>query len=386
MYSLMVVLSLLTSAAFLHVFVFRDRRYLPVFAALLAAILYTHSWGIFFTAGSLATFAMLWWQSDERGALLKDAALAFGLAFVLYIPWLPTLLYQAAHTGAPWLNPPRFGVAVQVTKSLLGGGTATVALVLAAGSGLASVVLQRIEDRERKAVFAAAALAIFTLAVAWVFSQVSPAWTTRYLGATLGPMLILAALGLSRAGTLGLVALVIILGIWSVPKTSTLENKSNAADLSQAVQTKLRDGDLVVTLQPEQAPLMHYHLPGGLDDKLREATQLGEVETKGVMDWRDVQERLEEATPEKNLKPLLDSLPRSQHVLLVYPVTTDISNWDAPWTSLVRRRAAQWGRALELDRRFEFDSAVPAFYRRSGRIGVRGVLYTKTSDKVSETG
>jgi len=110
----------------------------------------------------------------------------------------------------------------------------------------------------------------------------------------------------------------------------------------------------------------------------------GPIETKGVMDWRDVQDRLEDATPEKNLKPLLDSLPRSQRVLLVYPVTTDIGNWDAPWTSLVRRRAAQWGRALELDRRFEFEGYAPAFYRRSGRIGVRGVLYTKTSDKVSE--
>lgn len=386
MYSLMVVLSLLTSAAFLHVFVLRDRRYLPVFAALLAAILYTHSWGIFFTAGSLATFAVLWFQSDDRNALLKDAAIAFGLAFVLYLPWIPTLLYQAAHTGAPWLNPPRFGVVVQVTKSLLGGGTATVALVLAAGSGFAAILGARTDDREKRALYAVAGLAIFTLAVAWIFSQISPAWTTRYLGATLGPMLILGALGLSRAGTLGLVALVIILGIWAIPKTSTLENKSNAADLATAVQGKLQPGDLVVTLQPEQAPLMHYHLPGGLQDDLVEATQLGQIEDKGVMDWRDVQDRLEDATPEKNLKPLLDSLPRSQRVLLVYPVTTDISNWDAPWTSLVRRRAAQWGRALELDSRFEFDAAVPAFYRRSGRIGVRGVLYTKTSDKVSETG
>jgi mannosyltransferase len=385
MYSLMVVLSLLASATFLHVFVYRNRRYLPVFAILLAAILYTHSWGIFFTAGAVGTFLMLWAQSDDRRGLLEDGAIAFGLAFVLYLPWIPTLLYQAAHTGAPWLNSPRFGVAVQVSKSLLGGGTATVALVLAAGSGLAAVLMGRTEDREQRAIYAAAALAVLTLAVAWLFSQVSPAWTTRYLGATLGPMLMLAALGLARAGTLGLVALVIILGIWAIPKTSTLENKSNASDLAAAVQGTLQPGDLVVTLQPEQAPLMHYHLPGGLQDDLVEATQLGEIETKGVMDWRDVQDRLESATPERNLKPLLDSLPPSQRVLLVYPVTTNISDWDAPWTELVRRRAAQWGRALELDQRFKFDAAVPPFYRRAGRIGVRGVLYTKTSDQASET-
>lgn len=386
MYSLMVVLSLLATACFLHVFVYRNRRYLPALVVLIAAMLYTHSWGIFVTAGAVLTFALVWFRSDDRRPLLKDAALVFGIAFLLYVPWIPTLLYQAAHTGAPWLNSPRFGVAIQVSKSLLGGGTVTVALLLAAGSGLAAVAAGRTEDRERRAALAAIALGVFTLSVAWLFSQVSPAWTTRYLGVALGPLLILSSLGLARAGTLGLVALVIVLGIWAIPKTSTLENKSNAADLAAAMQGTLKKGDLVVTLQPEQAPLMHYHLPGGLQDELVEATQLGEVETKGVMDWRDVQDRIEDTTPERNLKPLLDRLPRSQRVLLVYPVTTNINDWDAPWTSTVRRRAAQWGRALELDKRFKFEAAAPAFYRRAGRIGVRGVLYTKTSDQVSESG
>lgn len=383
MYSLMVVLSLYATAAFLHTFVYRDRRYLPVFAVLLAAMLYTHSWGIFVTAGALLTFGFVLLSSDERGPLLKDGLIAFGLAFVLYLPWIPTLLYQVAHTGAPWLNSPRFGVAIQVSKSLLGGGTATVALVLAAGSGLAAVIAGRTADREKRAAYAAVFLLVSTLAVAWLFSQFSPAWTTRYLGVALGPLLILAALGLARARMLGLVALVIILGIWAIPKTSTLENKSNAADLAAAVQGTLQPGDLVITLQPEQAPLMHYHLPGGLQDDLVEATQLGKVDTKGVMDWRDVQDRIEATTPQKNLEPLLDSLPRSQRVLLVYPVTTNISDWDAPWTETVRRRAAQWGRALELDDRFELVGAVPPFYRRAGRIGVRGVLYEKTSNQTS---
>lgn len=380
MYSLMVVLSLLTTAAFLHVYVYRDRRYLPVFAVLLAGMLYTHSWGIFATAAAVLAFCLLWWTSDDRREMLKDGAIGFGVAFVLYLPWIPTLLYQAAHTGAPWLNSPRFGVAIQVSKALLGGGTATVALLLGAGAGIVAVVLGRTADRERRAVYTLAALIAFTLAIAWLFSQFSPAWTTRYLGVVLGPLLLLAALGLARAGKLGLAAFAIIFCVWGITKAGGLENKSNAADLAASMQGKLQAGDLVVTLQPEQAPLMHYHLPGGLQDQLVEATQLGEVETKGVMDWRDVQERLEAATPEENLTPLLDSLPVGQRVLLVYPVTTNIGDWDAPWTATVRRRAAQWGRALELDDRFEFDGAAPPFYRRSGRIGVRGVIYTKTSE------
>ena len=375
MYSLMVVLALLVSAAFLHVFVFRHRTYLPAFVIGLAAILYTHSWGIFVTLGTLAALVPLLLADEDRKSLLKDAAIGYGVAGLLYLPWIPTLLYQAGHTGAPWLNSPRLGAPVQIAKGLLGGGTVTVALVLAAGSGLAAVLSRRTADIERRAAITAVSIGVATLAVAWLVSQVSPAWTTRYLGVALGPLFLLAALGLARAGNLGLVALVIVLGIWAIPKTSNLENKSNAADLAAAVEGKLRPGDLVVTLQPEQHPLIHYHL----GPSVKEATQLGPVERAGVMDWRDVQERLEAATPEKNLKPLLDSLPRSRRVLLVHPVTTSLDDWDAPWTALVRRRSAQWGQAMEMDRRFSRDEAVPPFYRRARRIGVRGVLYTKTS-------
>ena len=378
MYSLLAVLSLAVSALFLHVFVYGRRRYLPVLSVAIALILYTHSWGIFLTVGTLLALIPMLRAAEDRRAMLKDAAIGYGLAFLLYLPWIPTLLYQTANTGAPWLDPPRFGVVVQIAKGLLGGGTVTVALLLAAGSGIAAVIATRGRegDRDRAALIAVITIGGGTLAFAWLFSQFSPAWTTRYLGVALGPIFLLAAFGLARSGNLGLVALVITLGIWAIPHTGGLKNKSNASDLGAAVESELKPGDLVITLQPEQAPLMDYTLPAGL----AEATQLGEVKTQGVMDWRNAQDKLEQATPAKNLTPLLDRLPRSRRVLLVHPVTSTLGDWDAPWTSLVRRRAAQWGQAMELDRRFRADGPVPAFYRRATRIGVRGVLYTKIND------
>jgi len=392
MYSLMVVLSLLTSAAFIHVYVYRHRQYLPLFAVLLAAILYTHSWGIFVTAGIIVALIPPFRETDDRRAFSKDVLIGFTGALILYVPWLPTLLYQTMHTGAPWLNPPRFGAPVQISKALLGGGTVTVAILLAAGSGLAAVLATRglapgereehgtesrfsVRDRsDRTAVYTALTIGVATLAIAWLFSQISPAWTTRYLGVALGPIFLLAAFGLSRAGYLGMVALVIILGVWAIPKTAGLENKSNVSDLAAAADPALKKGDLVVTLQPEQLPLVDYNLKDGVTH----ATQLGVPATKGVMDWRDAQDELEDATPQKDLNPLLDRLGVGSHVLLVHPVTSNIGDWDAPWTQLVRRRSAQWGQAMELDPRFTRDKGVPSFYRRARRIGVRGVLYIKT--------
>jgi mannosyltransferase len=234
-----------------------------------------------------------------------------------------------------------------------------------------------VENKERLAIITAGTLCIATLAIAWLVSQVSPAWTTRYLGVVLGQLLLIGALGLARAGYLGLVAFVIVIGVWSLPKTYGLKNKSNADDLGRAVKqgNLLHPGDLVLSMQPEQTPLLRYNLPAGL----RYGTPLGKVHNPRVMNWTDGQDRMIAATPAKNLEPLLASLPRSGRVLIVHPVTTDASDWDAPWTQLVRRRAAQWGAVLASDKRFKKVGVVPQFYRRATRIGVRGVLYQKTT-------
>jgi mannosyltransferase len=379
MYSLMLVLSLLATAAFLHVFAYGRRGYLPVFFVLLALMLYTHNWGLFLGAGLVCALVPCWYVSENRHSFWKDALIGFGGAGLLYLPWLPTLFHQIQHTGAPWLNPPNFGAPIQITRSLLGGSTPTVALLLAGGSGLAVVIARRVEDKERTAVIAAAVTVLATLAVAWLVSQVSPAWTTRYLGVLLGPMLLIAALALARAGTLGVVALVIILGIWALPRSYGLENKSNASDLRRDAVPELREGDLVLSMQPEQAPLLAYHLEDlGGAPKLQFASPLGLMENDRVMDWTDGYDRIKDATPATNLTPLLDRLPVGGRVLIVHPVTARADDWDAPWTQLVRRASARWGAALAADDRFEKIGPVPSNYRRATRIGVRGVLYEKT--------
>src|SRR5215210_6953679 len=218
MYALMLVMSLLATAAFLHVFAFGRRRYLPLFMVLLALMLYTHNWGLFLAAAAVCALYPCLRVSEDRESFRRDVLLGFGVAGLLYLPWLPTLIHQVQHTGAPWLDPPRFGAPVQIAKSLLGGGTPTVALLLAGGSGIAAIVARRVEDKERTAIIAAGTLCIATLVVAWLVSQVSPAWTTRYLGVVLGQLLLIASLGLARAGNLGLAALIIVLGVWTIPK------------------------------------------------------------------------------------------------------------------------------------------------------------------------
>ena len=61
---------------------------------------------LFFGAACGLVWLYLLYRSRDRRELLVLGAIAFGGALVLYLPWLPTVLYQVAHTGAPWSEPP----------------------------------------------------------------------------------------------------------------------------------------------------------------------------------------------------------------------------------------------------------------------------------------
>ena len=54
-------------------------------------------------------------------------------------------------------------------------------------------------------------------------------------------------------------------------------------EVAEAIAPSLHPGDLVVSTQPEQIPVLHYYLPDGL----RYATLWGPVDDLGVTDWRD---------------------------------------------------------------------------------------------------
>ncbi|MBS1869635.1 MAG: glycosyltransferase family 39 protein [Actinobacteria bacterium] len=379
MYSLMALLGLLTSACFLHAFVYRRRGYIAAYAVGQALMLYTHSWGIFFGVGAFLALAYLWWIAprQERRGLLRDGALAFGGAALLYLPWVPTLLYQSSHTGAPWANKPRFGVPIQIARDVLGGYGPAVALVLVGGFGLALLLGARRTrgDRQRQSIFVLAGIAVVTLALAWLLSQVSPAWASRYFAAMVGPLLLLLALGMARAGRLGIVAIAVVCLFWIKPTQYVDGYKSDVRDIGAEVGGQMRSGDLVLVGQPEQTPLVWYYMPGGL----RYADPIGAVADPRHMNWVDALDRLEAAQPVQVLPGLLANLRPGQKVLFVRPLTEGVQNWKAPWTQLVRRRSAQWGAILAGDPTLRQIQVAPQFYRGASTVGNSAVLYEKTS-------
>jgi hypothetical protein len=187
----------------------------------------------------------------------------------------------------------------------------------------------------------------------------------------LAPLLLLAAAGLARAGTLGGVVLVLIVMLWFNPRIGALETKSNAYAAAVQVRDLLEPGDLVVAAHPEQGPVMHVYLPPGL----RWANAMGPVSDPQVMDWRNVRDRLLAAKPKATEDSLVRTLRPGQKLLLVAPVIRG-GSWRAPWTELVRKRSAQWQRVLEHDKRLSRTLTAPHLNGRRPK-GVRLVLYER---------
>lgn len=374
MYSLMALLGLLATTAFVHGFVYRRRRYLTLFAVCQTLMMYTHAWGIFFGVGAALAFVLVWRASDDPRALLRDGLLAFGVAAVLYLPWLPTLLYQATHTGSPWDTAPNFGAPVQISRNLMGGDRATVALVLAAALGLATMISRRRwRSRESLTILVLIVLPVGTLAFGWVVSHFSPAWAYRYFAPILGSLLLLAALGISRSKGVGLIAMILIVVFWANPSEFSPQYKSDMRDLAGELGPLVHKGDLVVLGQPEQTPLAWYYFPAGL----RFADTTGPSSDPQSMNWVHALTRLKDAGPSATLGGLIASLKPHQQVLFVRPLTEGAQNWQAPWTKLIRRRSAQWGRLFASNPSLKPVAWAPHHYRGACCVADSALLYKK---------
>ncbi len=350
MYTLLVLTTLVCVTAFTHVFVYGRRRWLALFVLGLTATLYTHNWGLYLALGLAAAAGVCLVATDDRRRLLGDGVLAAGVVALLYAPWVPTLAYQAANTGAPWSETPDPGDLVGVLGSIFGQGEILVALALVGLPALVAAGRRWRGDGEGLAVVALAVALVVSMVVAWMASLVQPAWAGRYFGLFLPLAVLLAALGVAREGRRGTLALGLIAVLATQPFTkfpgvgSGPQQKSNMRRAVVYVDELASAGDLVISTQIEAVPLLRYYL----GPTLGYADPTGVVEDPTVVDWRHATERLEAASPVTGLAPLVDDLDVGGHVLLVCP-RTDIDEDSLDWFVLMERHCRSLRAALDDD-------------------------------------
>lgn len=296
MYSMVMVLVLLGWLAVTAAAARPSWWRLAAVAALSGTLLLTHYWAIYLLG---AVGLVLLWRRQVR------VALAVAAGGVLFVPWLPSFLEQAAHTGTPWAGPVRPTTILMATVIDLGGGPPSEAqllafllLALVAVGLLGRAVDERrveLDLATRPVVRSEVVVAGLTLALGAVAGYAtSSTFASRYAAVVVPLLLLAAAVGVTRlAGPVAraaVLAAAVVLGLAGGARNVVVD-RTQAREVADAVDATAADGDLVVFCPDQLAPAVDRELP----DRVERVPFPDPAASPERVDWYDYAERNEAA-------------------------------------------------------------------------------------------
>ncbi len=272
-----------------------------------AALLYTHYWAIWLlgTGGLLLLWAAAGRTRRYPAASARRVIPAVILGGLLFLPWLPVLLHQAANTGTPWGERSRPAEVLATTLFELGGGPRSeaqlvgVAVLILALFGLFGHVGD--EKRFEFDVRTAGPGRVFGLLVAGTLFfggtigfLTNSTYQPRYAAVIVPFILLLAARGVTRFrgpsefAVLGTVAL---LGLAAAAYVGNID-RSQSDDIATAIEESAAPGDVVIYCPDQLGPSTSRYL----DAPVSQYTfpQLGDPR---LVDWTDYETRNRAADP-----------------------------------------------------------------------------------------
>jgi hypothetical protein len=307
MYSLIVLLSVLGFLALDRSIRHPRAGNLIGVAAVTGLLLYSHYWSLYLIATVMLWLGWTTWRGRpewRKGARASLVAGAVGCA--TFLPWLPTFLFQSAHTGTPWATPANFAAMVSAVASFAGGSTSqgrALALMFfaLAGLGLFGVATDRrhidldIRTRPLGRPVAIAVGGTLAAAVAGGFLTDS-AFDARYASVVFIPLILLVAIGLStfrdrRVRVAVLVGAVVLGLISSIPDVTT--NRTQAGQVAAAIAAHGRPGDVVAYCPDQLGPAVNRLLPAGRYEQTTFPRGTGPV----FVDWVNYAATVHAASP-----------------------------------------------------------------------------------------
>jgi len=273
MYSLVMLEFVLAYLALGRALEHPDLKRLAPLALLTGLLLLTHYWTIYLLAPVTLLLAHRAFRgADPRPARRALAAMVTGS--LLFLPWLPSFVYQLRHTGTPWARRPSFEAVIGVLQDF-GGGRGPVASISSMVL-LALVVLglfARSLDRHRLELDVRTLPRGRALAVAAVGPVLigvllgiltGAAFEARYAAMALPPFVLLAALGTDALADPTVrhrvLAVVALLGLWTGASTS-LYRRTTARQVSTAIKERGSPGDVVAYCPDQLGPAVSRYLP-----------------------------------------------------------------------------------------------------------------------------
>jgi mannosyltransferase len=281
-------------------------RRLAPFGAIVALLLYTQYWALYLLLVAGALLVVLAW----RGGIHRDAArrmlLTMAVAGLTFIPWLPSFLYQHAHTGTPWGSPQLPGIPIGYTFRDFAGGDwqegwlllfPLLAMLLLGLFGRATddrhveIDIRTQPDARWEAIVGGATLVV-GLVLAYLAGN---AFESRYSAVMFPFVVIVVARGVTtladprvRAGVL---AVMVTLGFVGAIRNITT-NRTQAGQVVAVLAAEAHPGDLVVYCPDQLGPAVHRLAPAGLDEVTYPAFAPPEF-----VDWVDYKARLAKSDP-----------------------------------------------------------------------------------------
>jgi hypothetical protein len=263
-------------------------------AACAGLLALTHYWALFLLAAVAGLLL-------RRRAWQSLGALAAG--GVLFLPWLPSFLFQLKHTGTPWAPRPQFSALVDAVFEWSGGGTPGrllgVLMLALAGLGVfgATNAGRHIElDLHGRPLGRRLAVVTFgTLGLGVLVGLLAGSgYAARYSAVVVVPFVALAAVGASIVDDRvrpAVVAAAAVLGVFAaVP--AVLTPRTQAGAIAAALWSRARPGDVVVYCPDQLGPAVSRLTQPGLAQRV--------FPTGGPperVDWVDYQQRNEAGDP-----------------------------------------------------------------------------------------
>jgi mannosyltransferase len=93
-----------------------------VFGVLVALSIYNQYWAFYLVGVVIVALVWMLWRDVHRVAA-RRLLIATAIGLVTFVPWLPTFMYQRAHTGTPWGKAILPGLPIAYTLRDFAGGS-----------------------------------------------------------------------------------------------------------------------------------------------------------------------------------------------------------------------------------------------------------------------
>jgi mannosyltransferase len=288
MYALVMLLALAIVVAVLRAAERPNPSRLALVALLAGMLALTHYWTLFLLAAGEIGLLVQAYRERWRGPALR-ILLAAPCGALLFLPWLPSFLFQTHHTGTPWAALPTWRDVAGTLRQWAGPGAAGLALAVLLGA----LALWAVPRRPARRLLL---IGLGALVLGLVASRVQGAgYALRYSAPDLAVALPAAALGARRLGGLrgaAAVAAAAVLGLTVALTSPLLGSRTQAAQTAALLRTRLGPGDLVVYCPDQLGPAVDRLLPAGTAEVVYPT-----MGSPRRVDWVDYESRNEAGSP-----------------------------------------------------------------------------------------